>query len=97
MNPNAHLYRTLTWPEVREAAERKAVIVIPVAAIEQHGYHLPIDTDNVLVEHVTEEAARRSGGTLLTAPMIHYGFNEQRRSKEERKVKKRKKKKKQEQ
>jgi creatinine amidohydrolase len=71
-----HLYRTLTWTEVRERAEQGAVIVIPVAAIEQHGYHLPIDTDNVLVEHVTEEAACRSGGSILTAPMIHYGFNE---------------------
>src|SRR6476646_1351363 len=70
------LYRTLTWPEVREAAEFRPVIVIPVAAIEQHGYHLPIDTDNVLVEHVTEEAARRSAGAILVAPMIHYGFNE---------------------
>lgn len=72
----SNLYRTLTWPEARAAAQRGAVIVIPVAAIEQHGYHLPIDTDNVLVEHVTEEAAHRSGGLILTAPMIHYGFNE---------------------
>jgi creatinine amidohydrolase len=71
-----HLYRTLTWPEARQRAEAAAVIVIPVAAIEQHGYHLPIDVDNVLVEHVTEEAARRSDGLILTAPMIHYGFNE---------------------
>lgn len=71
-----HLYRQLTWPEARERAASGAVIVIPVAAIEQHGYHLPIDVDNVLVEHVTEEAARRSEGTVLTAPMIHYGFNE---------------------
>ncbi|MCC6587367.1 MAG: creatininase family protein [Bryobacterales bacterium] len=71
-----HLYRTLTWPEVRERAEQGAVIVIGVAAIEQHGPHLPIDVDNVLVEHVTEEAARRSDGLILTAPMIHYGFNE---------------------
>ncbi|HZT30874.1 MAG TPA: creatininase family protein [Bryobacteraceae bacterium] len=71
-----HLYRTLTWPEVRERAQQRAVIVIPVAAIEQHGHHLPIDVDNVLVEHVTEEAARRSEGLILTAPMIHYGFNE---------------------
>jgi len=71
-----HLFRTLTWPEARERAEQGAVIVIPVAAIEQHGYHLPVDVDNVLVEHVTEEAARRSEGSVLTAPMIHYGFNE---------------------
>jgi creatinine amidohydrolase len=71
-----HLYRALTWPEVRERAEEGAVIVIGVAAIEQHGPHLPIDVDNVLVEHVTEEAARRSDGLILTAPTIHYGFNE---------------------
>jgi creatinine amidohydrolase len=71
-----HLYRTLTWTEIRERAAQGAVIVIPVAAIEQHGYHLPVDTDNVLVEHVTEEAARRSEGLILTVPMIHYGFNE---------------------
>jgi creatinine amidohydrolase len=66
----------LTWVEARERAEQGAVIIIPVAAIEQHGYHLPIDVDNVLVEHVTEEAARRSAGAILVAPMIHYGFNE---------------------
>jgi creatinine amidohydrolase len=71
-----HLYRQLTWPEARERAQQGAVIVIPVAAIEQHGYHLPIDVDNLLVENVTEEAARRSNGGILTAPMIHYGFNE---------------------
>ncbi|MBM3776362.1 MAG: creatininase family protein [Acidobacteria bacterium] len=71
-----HLYRTLTWTEARERAQQGSVIVIPVAAIEQHGYHLPIDTDNVLVEQVTEEAACRSAGLILTAPMIHYGFNE---------------------
>ena len=71
-----HLYRTLTWTEARERAQQGTVIVIPIAAIEQHGYHLPVDVDNVLVEHVTEEAARRSEGRILTAPMIHYGFNE---------------------
>jgi creatinine amidohydrolase len=49
-----HLYRQLTWPEVRNAAAERKVILIPVAAIEQHGFHLPIDVDNLAVEHVTE-------------------------------------------
>jgi creatinine amidohydrolase len=71
-----HLYRHLTWPEVREAAAQKKVILIPVAAVEQHGHHLPVDMDNVAVEYVTEEAARRSDGLMLVVPMIHYGFNE---------------------
>lgn len=71
-----HLYRSLTWEEARDRAKAGSVVIIPVAAIEQHGYHLPIDVDNLLVEHVTEEAARRSEGLILCAPMIHYGFNE---------------------
>lgn len=71
-----HIYRQLTWTEVRTAAAEKKVILIPVAAIEQHGFHLPIDMDNLAVEHVTDEAARRSNGLILVAPMIHYGFNE---------------------
>jgi len=41
----SHLYRQLTWPDVREAMAQKKVILIPVAAIEQHDYHLPIDMD----------------------------------------------------
>ena len=61
-------YRSMTWIEARERAEQGAVIIIPVAAIEQHGYHLPIDVDNVLVEHVTEEAARRSDGASWSLP-----------------------------
>lgn len=73
---NKHLYRQMTWPETRAAAERGAVILVPVAAIEQHGNHLPVDVDNLLVEHVTEQAALRSDGLLLVVPMIHYGFNE---------------------
>jgi len=72
----SHLYRFLKWPEVKQAAQEGAVVVIPVAAIEQHGYHLPVDMDNLAVEYVTEEAARRSEGMMLTMPIVHYGFNE---------------------
>jgi creatinine amidohydrolase len=72
----SHLYRLLKWPEVKQAAADKTVMVIPVAAIEQHGYHLPVDMDNMAVEYVTEEAARRSNGLMITMPVVHYGFNE---------------------
>ena len=35
----------LTWPEVQEAVEGGFGIMIPVGAVEQHGYHLPLATD----------------------------------------------------
>jgi creatinine amidohydrolase len=71
-----HHYRDMTWPEVNEAVEARRVVVIPVGAIEQHGPHLPIDTDNLVVERVADEAARRASDVILCAPIIHYGFNE---------------------
>jgi hypothetical protein len=39
------LYERLTWPEVRRAASEERVCLIPVATLEDHGPHLPIDTD----------------------------------------------------
>jgi creatinine amidohydrolase len=71
-----HLYASLTWEEVNEAVQAKKVILIPVGAIEQHGPHLPIDMDNRAAIHVCNESARLSPHLSLSAPPIHYGFNE---------------------
>ena len=35
----------LTWPEVESAGQRHAIMLLPVAVIEQHGPHLPLATD----------------------------------------------------
>ena len=51
-------YEKLTWPEVRHAAQERKSILLPVAAIEQHGPHLPIDMDNVAALAVCERAAQ---------------------------------------
>jgi creatinine amidohydrolase len=71
-----HLYRTLTWPQVNEAVKQHKLVLVPMGAIEQHGPHLPIDTDNVIVGSICAEAAARQPGEILCAPTVHYGFNE---------------------
>ena len=35
----------MTWPEVRDLRTRTDMVIIPVAALEQHSLHLPIGTD----------------------------------------------------
>ena len=67
--------RELTWHEVNDAARANKVVLLPVGCIEQHGPHLPLDVDNLIVEHVCEEAAKRRPELFLVAPAIHYGFN----------------------
>jgi creatinine amidohydrolase len=66
----------MTWPEVNDAVRARRVLVLPVAAIEQHGHHLPVDTDNLNVIHIAEQAATRSPELVVAAPPIHYGYNE---------------------
>jgi creatinine amidohydrolase len=69
-------YASMTWKEVNDAALARRVILIPVAAIEQHGPHLPIDTDNLIGTHYCDEAAKRRPDLLISTPCIEYGYNE---------------------
>ncbi len=46
----------LTTLEAREALDRDPVVVLPLAAIEQHGPHLPLSTDLTIGQGILEEA-----------------------------------------
>ncbi len=70
-----HRFRELTWHEVNQAARANRVVLLPIGCIEQHGPHLPLDVDNVIVEYLCEELARRRPELALVAPAIPYGFN----------------------
>ncbi len=53
-------YGEHTWLELRELAKRDDVaVVIGTATLEDHGYHLPIDTDVRLIETICRGAVRR--------------------------------------
>jgi creatinine amidohydrolase len=40
----------LTWEDVRDLNRARTVVVLPVGAIEAHGPHLPLGTDNVIAD-----------------------------------------------
>jgi len=67
-------YAELTWPEVAEWAGRDPVLVIPVATLEDHGYHLPIDTDVVIAETLAERAVTARPGRALLLPTVTHGY-----------------------
>jgi creatinine amidohydrolase len=69
-----YLYQHYTWVEMKEVAARNPVVVVPVGSVEDHGPHLPLDTDNFLIWSICEEAARRAAGDILLMPLIPYGF-----------------------
>ena len=69
-------YEELTWPEMRDAIARQPVVLLPFGAVEDHGPHLPLNTDNVIVEAICLEVARRAPGEMLVMPPVSYGLDE---------------------
>ena len=64
--------------ELRALAEAGAMVVVPVAAIEQHGPHLPVMVDSLLCGAVAERAARSVAGRrpVVVAPTVWSGLSE---------------------
>jgi creatinine amidohydrolase len=63
---------------LRRAAEENAVVIIPTAAIEQHGPHLPVMTDTRIGHEVAVRAARKAYPTrpTLVTPVVWSGLSE---------------------
>ena len=70
-----YIYGDLTWPELDDAALRGPVVVLPVGSMEQHGPHLPLDTDIYPMSRFCLEAAERAPDDILLMETIPYGYN----------------------
>ena len=60
----------LTFPEVSQHLRDSSILLLPVGAIEQHGPHLPLNTDVVIAEELTRriiDAVGRRARPVATA------------------------------
>lgn len=62
----------MTWPAV-QALPKDTPVVIPIAAVEQHGHHLPVYTDSLLLGEVVRRAESVLGARALFAPLQWLG------------------------
>ena len=60
-----------TWPQV-EATHGRTVLAIPLGSLEQHGPHLPLDTDTRIAVAIATGLAARCPGVVV-APAVAYG------------------------
>ncbi len=70
-----HLLERMTWEEV-DARIRAGVdaVLIPIGTTEQHGPHMPLDTDCVIARELSTRAAAAGaadGVSLLVAPTLN--------------------------
>ena len=68
-------FAEMIWYEIKEAAEQDRVAVLPVATYEDHGPHLPVDTDVVLCTEICERAVARIPSEAVLAPPVPHGYS----------------------
>jgi creatinine amidohydrolase len=76
--PSSRRLEQLSWPELAAQAGRAGSTVIwPFGAIEQHGPHLPLGTDALFADHVTDALLERLPPQLPVwrLPLQSLGFS----------------------
>ena len=64
----------LTWPEAAQALP-DSVVVIPFAAgAKQHGHHLPMNTDQRVMQYLLQAAVAVDHPILIAPPILHGWF-----------------------
>jgi len=76
MEPTKHapfmLLADLTWPDIA-ALSKDTPIIFPVAALEQHGRHMPVFTDSMLMGEISRRAEIELKDEVLFAPLQWLG------------------------
>jgi creatinine amidohydrolase len=65
----------LKWPDIA-ALNRDIPVVIPIAALEQHGRHMPLFTDSLLLGEVIRRVSGPLAGKVLFTPLQWLGNSE---------------------
>ncbi len=73
--PDGRNFAYLNWKQVDALPRDSTLLVLPTAAIEQHGHHLPLATDtlinNLLLGHALGKLAPDL--PVYALPVVHYG------------------------
>jgi len=59
----------LRWPEMKALDRQKAVVILPVGSMEQHGPHLPFQVDHFIANRLAEDLEKRMSEVLILPPL----------------------------
>ena len=72
----SYLLEHLTWPEAQKRFKEVDIALLPVGSTEQHGPHLPLDTDSFDANYLAHQvAAACSHPKPFVLPLIPYGVS----------------------
>ena len=65
----------MAWVDIEGLDRDTWLPVLPISSMEQHGRHLPVGTDDMILEQAVRavEDGDRLTGNFLLLPVVHYG------------------------
>jgi len=66
--------KEMTPDAVRRAAAANPRLILPIGTTEQHGLHLPLGADSIVVERLADDLSAEF--QVLRSPTIEYGVND---------------------
>ena len=66
-----HMISEMNWLEASERIKESRAVIIPLGSTEQHGYHMTLDTDNIVGKYVSKVLAEKTDCVVL--PVMPYG------------------------
>ena len=71
-----YFWAEMTSPQLQQCAQDNFLVILPCGSTEQHGWHLPLDTDAHIISTVAQRVAERMG-KVVVLPTLSYGFSPQ--------------------
>jgi creatinine amidohydrolase/Fe(II)-dependent formamide hydrolase-like protein len=65
--------KEMTPIAIGDLLARRPTLIVPVGTTEQHGPHLPLGCDTIIVEHLADDLSAEFG--ILRAPTVAYGVH----------------------
>src|SRR5688572_390642 len=71
--PRPRRIKEMRPDEIASTIEADARLIVPVGTCEQHGPHMPLGCDTIIVERLSDDLSAEFG--ILRAPTLEYGVN----------------------
>ncbi len=66
-----YILENITMNEFKKYLRKTKTIVFPFGTIEEHGRHLPLNTDSLIIQEILKLVAKRR--RFFLAPVVYYG------------------------
>ena len=69
---NNNIYR-LSNTDIEKWKKKSDIVIIPIGSLEQHGAHLPVSTDSIIIEYLAKNVAEKIQSLYI--PAITFGIS----------------------